>query len=274
MRPLAALLLVAGCTAPNPEFRHLRSTAPPTETSPADLGAPVNVAPTVDMGTAPIVVSPTDVDMAPRDLALVAPDDLAHAACDPATQAGCIAGQKCSVVSGKAVCMPDGAKPAGAPCTVGAGDDCVRGNICVDSLCHPLCDHNPDCTQPAVDTGTWLDNVPYCLVADGFAYCSIACNPVPAVGPSGCGAGINCAVFGVEAADGGVTFSTTCTVAGVGADGDPCSRLEDCGPGLTCFSDACRPACRAGTRSDCPTGERCETVTSEPFSRCCPTGGC
>ena len=67
----------------------------------------------------------------------------------------CPEGQGCMVAGGDAVCVPAGAAAAAAACQ--SSNDCVKGTVCGNNVCHPLCDKAHPC---ATGTCTTFDNMP------------------------------------------------------------------------------------------------------------------
>ena len=125
--------------------------------------------------------------------------DAPPAGCSVLTQAGCDTGQKCTWVLstdpdattgapglGANACAPDGAKAAGAACTIqkaamGGADDCIHGTVCVSGTCKSICDNNGG--APACGTNQ------ACVIYDGLfansgattipaGVCDPSCNPL------------------------------------------------------------------------------------------------
>jgi hypothetical protein len=57
----------------------------------------------------------------------------------------CPEGQGCMVASGEAVCVPAGQAAADAACQT--SNDCVKGTVCGENLCRPLCDKDHPCAK-------------------------------------------------------------------------------------------------------------------------------
>jgi hypothetical protein len=81
--------------------------------------------------------------------------DSGTAVCNVLMQTGCMTGQKCSWIEdntaspplGHIGCAPDGIAARGAACTYGAPgatgyDNCMKGDICIASVCKQICDQN------------------------------------------------------------------------------------------------------------------------------------
>lgn len=68
---------------------------------------------------------------------------------------------------------------------------------------------------------------------------------------------------------------TLCAAAGTGADGDACTAIENCQPGLFCdpIDDVCRHYCCMGT--PCPSGQICIPIAEAAgIGTCQTTDGC
>src|SRR5262249_49769690 len=140
-----------------------------------------------------------------------------------------------------------------------------------------------DCKQAAVSVGTTAEpgNVGHCIFKSGGTtaqICSVACNPVAMVGPSGCPIDAACAytIFS------GIPELTFCGPVGSVGDGQDCAS-QLCQNGLSCLGTLggqshCRPVCRKNTDADCPSGYQCTPgasgASSVMFGYCCPTTGC
>jgi hypothetical protein len=206
--------------------------------------------------------------------------------CDPLTQAPCPTGQKCWAPAG--LCLPDGTLPIGGLCSTGLanGDDCRRGLECDTyqaMMCTQYCVSDRDCTGPAfpiADLGADSRNRPRCEptgVDGGLSRCDIPCNPVLALGASGCPDNSACRFF-INSTDAGTdNEKTLCASAGALTEGADCSaQFFGCGQGLTCIG-RCRRTCRFRVDADCPPGQTCIDIPADVnglFGRCCPTGGC
>ena len=213
------------------------------------------------------------------------PDGGADAApaCDPIRQTGCLAGAKCGVPPG---CFTNGTIGRGMTCALSGFDDCAAPDICVGDgvghVCRQVCGVSADCTQPAFSAGPTAEpgNVAFCLIAltsSTFSTCTLACNPVPKAGASGCPTGYACGYFHTSA----VPELTDCEPMGSVAEGGDCTSTA-CGAGLVCVSTSttnrCRQVCRAGTTADCDVaGDTCVApsgITSPMFGFCCAATGC
>jgi hypothetical protein len=214
-------------------------------------------------------------------------------ACNPVAQTGCAAADKCTIDnSGNAVCATNAAAPkmTGATCGAMQTDDCVAGDLCsadaqnAPTLCQQFCSTDTDCKQPAVASGSTAEpkNVGHCLIGlQGSSYqlCTVACNPVPAAGASGCPTGLNCEV----AATSSIPELTACRSPGMVAEGATCSSAAPCAAGLVCVGASaaalhCRAVCRAGMNADCTiAGDTCavsSSIANPMFGACCPASGC
>lgn len=200
------------------------------------------------------------VDLQGADLAGA---DLAQTMCDPVAQTGCGASDKCTLSSSGPVCEANGTRQNGQDCG-GPSEDCVKGTLCtIESTtldqCRAFCATDTDCKQPA-PAGTPAGNVPHCVITlTGTPYkvCTVACNPVAAVGASGCAAGLACQIYRTPA----IVQGSDCAAPGAGGDNADCTANDDadCAPGFGCITDQtmsrrCRQICRANTNADCTVG--------------------
>jgi hypothetical protein len=205
-------------------------------------------------------------DLTGVDLAGTNPD-LAPGTCDVVTQAGCGTSEKCTLSGGGARCVTDGTKLNGQTCGP-ASDDCIKGTLCTTESstlrqCRAFCAADTDCKQPAPG-GTPAGNTPHCIITLNSSMqkvCTVACNPVPALGASGCASGLACQVFRTQA----IAQLSDCTAPGIGTDGADCATNgnADCAAGFGCVTTTdqnnnmqsrCRRICRAGNNPDCQTG--------------------
>ncbi len=127
--------------------------------------------------------------------------------CDPVAQTGCGVGQKCTWViltetptkTGALRCVANGTVVAGGACTNGpAGpttgfDDCVAGNVCINTTCTAVCDFTAGCGMLDNCSG-YTD-----LFANGedsptHGACTPGCNPVTQLRTNGtpCPSGQGC----------------------------------------------------------------------------------
>jgi hypothetical protein len=203
--------------------------------------------------------------------------------CDLVTQSGCTANQKCSVVGNAANCVAKGTQPVGAPCSITPADNCTAGSLCVTDApnvlrCHQFCGKDGDCGQAPVSSGATPepDNLARCArPLQGFSasFCTVPCNPVNLLGPSGCADGLGCSIYKFESKE-----STTCSQMGSGLDSSSCSTNADCATGYTCIvpPGACREICRSGSNGDCEVGGYvCSGLVGDTmFGACCPSTGC
>jgi hypothetical protein len=219
---------------------------------------------------------------APPDLAQ--PPDMAKLPpCDPLAQTNCPSGEACYVLSDSVSCQSPGVTATARTCS--STFDCAPGNVCLDnpdSVCRRLCSADYDCrTTPGNQLPVSSSNVAYCnftYSSTSYVTCSIPCNPVAAIGGTGCGAG-KCSVYSLAA---GQAEYSDCGTAGTGAEGDTCAGDYTCAAGLNCFSSNggpshCRRMCRTGNNGDCSAvaGTTCQTITGwTQFGACCPSTGC
>jgi hypothetical protein len=220
------------------------------------------------------------VDLPPSgsfDLAL----DLASTSCNTATQAPCTSSQKCIFTGGAPSCVPlAGSHAIGEGCNT-FPDDCARGLQCLNpggsgmSVCMQLCSGDSNCNQPPVAVGSMAEpnNKSYCRLnvagPSTPALCTLACNPVAALPPSGCPTGDTC----VYTSAGFPLELTFCDAPGTPTLGQACGSRNDCGIGLACASGTCRQVCRFGHDEDCMSGGTCTSFASM-FGFCCPGGAC
>jgi hypothetical protein len=203
--------------------------------------------------------------------------------CDPVLQTNCGSGAACYVDGTTPTCLKPGGTHTGGSCL--SDYDCVAGDGCngySDKSCHQFCASDYDCQgTPSGQLPVSPSNVAYCLRTienTSFQLCTIPCNPVSALGSSGCGAG-KCDALSFNA---GTAEYTDCDDVGSGVEGGNCTYDNDCGDGLECFGSNggqghCRRMCRKGNNSDCAgvSGTTCFTVTGwTQFGVCCPSGGC
>jgi hypothetical protein len=209
-------------------------------------------------------------DLANLDLAN--PDGFAP--CDTVAQTGCGPGEKCRLGNGGSVCDVAGTLAIGQVCTLRSdgSDDCVRGGFCLASdfprhsagQCSRFCSADPGCTSFSIagDPSVCVENV-----------CSNPCNPVAALGATGCpGTDLSCVVLrnsGSQIALCGSFFGTlpegaTCSTGSVG----------DCQNNLSCVGGKCRRACREGVTADCGAAAFCASSGGPTWGFCCPTAGC
>jgi hypothetical protein len=209
--------------------------------------------------------------------------------CSLVAQTGCPPNDKC--VLGPQ-CIGDGVLPTGAACDRSA-DGCIHGNQCLHfvgataSDCRQFCNSDADCKQPAAPGGA--GNIGHCYYNLGPAdmsppiqVCTVPCNPIPAVGATGCASGLACTVFATAS----IAQLTDCGPAGTVGDGGDCSKngSADCQSGFTCVQvgtppntvDHCRQVCRPGhATTDCAAGDSCVVPSGNIlFGFCCPPGGC
>jgi len=163
--------------------------------------------------------------------------------CNPVVQSQCMPGEKCVHTNDDdlARCaLADGAELENEPCQLTThSDTCAPGLICTrllegDALrCYRYCDGAGSCGADA--------SCMYGLGADA-SVCSLPCDPFN----DPCKAGLYCATYFETS-----TLFYTCTTepdTTLGALGDSCEELADCGAGLVCLNDSygdatCRRLC-------------------------------
>jgi hypothetical protein len=213
--------------------------------------------------------------------------------CDVVAQTGCASGEKCELGSMANECVPDGNKATGNICGTMQSDDCVHSNLCIGesatlNQCRQSCATDTDCKQPAA--GGVASNTGHCLITltgSTVKVCTVACQPAPAAGASGCSTGLACQIYGYMS--GGLNLQgTDCAAGGAGADGANCATNGngDCAAGFGCVSvtsgsttvSKCRRLCRlASGNADCLSGApTCSAPTGNnpSWGFCCPSGGC
>jgi|GEM_PF-2257939 len=250
------------------------------------------------------VVTPDDLsttDLAGVDLVSARPDlsgfdlrgrDLSMPPCTILPQGGCFVGEKCVTDgAGGTACVNVGPQTVGTLCFTHGNDDCQAGLLCTQentsfSQCRAFCAVDGDCPT-AHPTGTPASKCLYTLTGATEKVCTVPCNPVLAVGASGCATGLGCQVFGSTPMGGGPTLQLTdCATAGAGGDSADCTTNgnDDCAAGFTCISVTsgsttthhCRGLCRLTMNGDCASGNTCITPASgtNTYGFCCPAAGC
>jgi hypothetical protein len=217
--------------------------------------------------------SPPDMAQ-PPDLAKLPP-------CDPVLQTNCPSAEACFVDGTTPTCHAPGGTHTSGACTY--NNECVGGDECYGNAqksCHQFCNDDSGCrVTPGNQLPVSPANVAYCsrtLNGTALQLCTIPCNPVSALGGSGCGAG-KCDAISFNA---GTAEYTDCITLGSGAEGANCTYDDECGEGLSCFSSNggqshCRHMCRKGNDGDCVSGATCQTLTGwTQFGVCCPSAGC
>ena len=217
----------------------------------------------------------------PPDLTPPPPPDLAKPpACDPALQTNCPSGEACYVLGSTPTCHTPGTVHTGGRCS--SETDCVGGDECLGSsvsTCFQFCNFDDDCrVTPSNQLPVSPSNLAYChwtVTGTTAKACTVPCNPVPAIGGSGCVSG-KCGVSSFAA---GTAEFTDCYAPGTKVEGDSCTSNAECGAGLGCFGTAghCRQHCRMGNDNDCSSlaGTTCHNITGwTQFGACCPSTGC
>jgi hypothetical protein len=197
--------------------------------------------------------------------------------CDPAVAASCPgAGSACRVscdgIRADVVCAKSGAIQPGQICL--GDDDCVPGARCLNTgcedgagqsiqRCYAYCKSDADCGG---GTAQCLRNA--CNDARiPFGSCTMACDPR---GPktSGCPQGLECLLY-----QGNFTNCSCHTPKAGGADGDPCTMVDDCLPGNTCVFELTRQTCRAICKIDdpgtCRPGRTCSPLPDQRLYGAC-----
>jgi hypothetical protein len=93
------------------------------------------------------------------------------------------------------------------------------------------------------------------LGVDDVGGCYTSCNPFQQ----------SCARIDGKGAGCYVSFDTGeagCLIYNVNAEGAPCRFLNDCNPGLMCWSGACRPYCGGPQARACANGKKCIAFSS------------
>lgn len=196
------------------------------------------------------------------------------APCDPLAHDACGQGATCANAPGSTVftCIRQEA-PVGLNAACEATRDCEPGLGCApDGVCRSWC----ALSEPSGDAGTGSASAPCpedseCLpfgesVALGqcSATCAIAevegseCGLIPT--SCGCESGETCQV--------GSTGKTQCGVPGDRGAMDWCSSNADCGDGLSCVAQLCRPICDP-ERLPCADGSGCVQANSGASPAAC-----
>jgi len=213
--------------------------------------------------------------------------DLGAVACDPVTQSICGSGSKCTFtdVSGAnnsaTECIANGTVGSGRGCTT-TPDNCAAGEFCIPSLgyCAHFCRSDSDCPRGTSPNFSYCGTFNSVYAVGSVSQCTVPCNPVLAVGPSGCINPVKCDAWSLPSGDMASTEYTDCGPAGAGTDGASCANSVDCAAGYGCVFTSggghCRMYCRGGTNGDCTiSGETCRSITGWTFTgACCPSTGC
>jgi hypothetical protein len=166
--------------------------------------------------------------------------DERHSLCNPVTNEGCSAIERCGRNGESVQCAVDGRTPLGSPCEVVDGaDECVRGTVCLEGSCQPVC---------RIADGRGCAAGQDCLALLGyfaaldysFGVCRDSCDPLTQRRASGvpCPPGEACYLL--------PSGALTCAVAGSRAVGEVASFANDCAPGLATLIDAAgSPRCAA-----------------------------
>ncbi len=202
--------------------------------------------------------------------------------CDLFCQTGCPrCDEKCSVdTKGDRTCnaMTTGAlvRQIGDSCTpVSQGttdqtDNCAPGLVCLSgtcgSNCYKFCRENTDCPSSECSRTLTGTTIKYCDVP------AVTCNPVSALGATGCpAAGLGCYLSAT------VADETRCDCSFNSLhEGDDCSVSRDCLPGLMCADisgtnhPVCTRACKLGvTPNGCANSGNCNPIAgSKTFGFC------
>jgi hypothetical protein len=206
--------------------------------------------------------------------------------CDPVCQTGCGCTEKCSVSTpsigpGVLTCnRPSGTlvRQVGQSCTIVAQDkptqtdDCVSGLVCLQGLCGSSCFKHckvdADCGGKSTCTRT---------LPGGFKFCDVepvACNPVTALGPTGCPGDAQGCYLSATVAD-----ETRCDCPfAAQKQSEPCAVSRDCLPGLVCAAPngqnnySCQVACiLTASANGCRNNDTCHPINgSASYGYCEP----
>jgi hypothetical protein len=167
--------------------------------------------------------------------------------CEPLTNAGCAVAEKCSILvesespySTVVTCVPSGNVQVGGLCGFGAPgprgfDNCQPGGFCLDGMCTPIC-----ALGGAGCTGADQACIAHAGVFEdrGLGLCTRLCEPLDAAScapEQGCYLSLG-------------TGQATCHGAGSLDQGDVCTYIDACAPGLGCVlldADGQRTLCTA-----------------------------
>lgn len=179
---------------------------------------------------------------------LDAPPDVALA-CDVFEQTGCPGGEACYFdQQANTRCAIAGTGANSSPCNDTL--ECVPKSTCVvlspgSGACTSVCRDAADCAF-----GNCLD-----AGFAGVGACEIECDPTT---HDGCFE--RCYLFPIRKFPSGATINgaTFCGPPRGLDEGAACTTALDCGPGLTCAQDVCRPLCVVGS-PQCPAPLACAT---------------
>ena len=201
-------------------------------------------------------------------------------ACDPALASSCsMPGTGCDVVCDagakqSAMCVARGNKGPMELCP--KESDCAPGNTCLAtkcadgtsvSSCKKHCKSDADCGGGTARCNYTIQ----CGMTVGslFGICSFSCDPRGAA-TFGCPTGTNCLLKPHEETDCRCRSATQ-----IGKDGQVCTGISPCEPGLTCVQEGsrrlCRPICRLDMPGTCSAGRTCRATTDlKIFGACMP----
>ena len=176
-------------------------------------------------------------------------------ACGLAPQCGCASNQTCDVTdksTGSVSCVKAGTKVTGKPCT--STNDCDVGLSVASGTCRPYCaTAGQACTGSGLgpceafyDQGASVPNAQVCSIKCDLHHPTVAC-------------GSNTCVFD------SATGVTDCDRPGSLEAFSPCTKYDDCKPGLACvtnqlYGSECEPWCRIGVPGNCPVLSFCQDV--------------
>jgi hypothetical protein len=223
----------------------VQTDAPAVTDAPADAPAATDAAP-LDGAVQPDATSVPDGGCQVQNLG----------PCDPVCQ-NCGSGKKCTLDlfdAGLAKCLDNGTVQGGAACTQNSSasgnvDDCVAGNLCLNSgTCMHFCRADGDCPS----NGACLVTVTVVSGDAGVPSNTKVCRSPDTCDPmanTGCTTPKGCLLFGNDT-------QTFCLTHGTGTDGVGCTYLNDCQAGFMCMDESgvgvCRKLCRIAAPS-CPS---------------------
>jgi hypothetical protein len=202
------------------------------------------------------------------------------AACDPTQPASCPAGNACVVscdpqdpTTLRTLCVPAGTAAPGQSCV--AAGDCAGGSVCLGATCADGVTRRTCSRHCRVDADCGGGTARCLPIACGsrdtpYGRCTASCDPVGA-STAGCPSGLTCFLF-----QGDLTECSCRRPTQVGGDGDPCTSVLTCRPGLTCVHEGparvCRAICRLEGPSTCAPDRRCTALPDHrAFGACVPT---
>lgn len=166
--------------------------------------------------------------------------------CRVSPNCGCAATETCELTTaaGAGACVPAGAAPAGASCTLNG--DCAKGLACLNNTCAAYCVKDDDCTSKSCGPITLGG-----AAVVGVGLCNTVCDPLNA---SACPSGQACRFT--------TNKKTSCFPnPGSGGIGASCATDEECGPSFFCDGTACTELCTEG--GSCASGGSCGEAVTE-----------